>query len=44
MAFRIPHVYDFSTELRRQQGKAIQIRDNSNVRDTGQGEVQQRTC
>jgi hypothetical protein len=42
MAFKIPYVYDFITELCRQQAEVIQNHDNENVRNIGQGEVQHR--
>jgi hypothetical protein len=35
-------VYDYITELCRQQAKVIQNRDNENVRNIGQGEAHHR--
>jgi hypothetical protein len=40
--FKIAHVYDYFTKLRRQQAEVIQNHHNSNVRNTGQGEAQRR--
>jgi hypothetical protein len=41
-AYNIPYIYDYMTKLCRQQAEAIQTHENSNVRNIGQGEVQNR--
>jgi hypothetical protein len=41
-AFSIPYIYDYITELSRQQAKAIQNHENVNVRNIGQGEARHR--
>jgi hypothetical protein len=42
MAFRIPYMDDYIIKLYRQQAQAIQNRENTHVRNTGQGEVRRR--
>jgi hypothetical protein len=42
VAFKIPYVYDFITNLCRQQTEVIQNHVNPNVRNIGQGEAQHR--
>jgi hypothetical protein len=39
MAFKISYVYDYITNLCRQQAEVIQNHDNENVRNIGQGEA-----
>jgi hypothetical protein len=41
-AFNIPYIYDYITELCRQQAEVIQNNGNANVRNIGQGEAQHR--
>jgi hypothetical protein len=40
VAFRIPYVYDFITELCRQKEEVIQGQGNMNARNIGQGEAE----
>jgi hypothetical protein len=42
MAFKIPFVYDYITQLCRQQAEVIQNHDNENVRNIGQCEARHR--
>jgi hypothetical protein len=42
IAFHLPYMYDNVTKLCRQQAEVIQIYDNKNVRNNGQGEARQR--
>jgi hypothetical protein len=42
MAFNRPYVYDYTTELCRQQAQVIQNHDNEHVRSKGQGEAMRR--
>jgi hypothetical protein len=42
LAFQIPFVYDYMTELCRQQAEVIQNHDNGNVLTIGQGEARHR--
>jgi len=42
MAFKIPYLYDFVTELCRQQATVILNHENVNIRIIGQGEDRQR--
>jgi hypothetical protein len=42
LAFHIPYVYDYITELCRQQAEVIQNHNNENVRNIGQGEANHR--
>jgi hypothetical protein len=42
MAFHLPYVYDYMTELCRQQAEVILNHDNENVRYIGQGEAGHR--
>jgi hypothetical protein len=42
MAFRLPYVYDYMTELCRQQAEVILNHDNKNERCIGQGEPRHR--
>jgi hypothetical protein len=39
LAFKIPHVYDYITNLCRQQAEVIQNHENANVRNIGQDEA-----
>jgi hypothetical protein len=41
-AFSIPYVYDYMAKLSRQQADIIQIHENANVRNIGQGEARHR--
>jgi hypothetical protein len=41
-AFNISYIYDYITNLCRQQAEVIRNHENANVRDTGQGEAQYR--
>jgi hypothetical protein len=41
-AFNIPYVYDYMTNLSRQQAEVIQNHENENVRNIGQGEARHR--
>jgi hypothetical protein len=41
-AFNLPYVYDYITELCRQQAEAIQNHENDHVRSIGQGEARRR--
>jgi hypothetical protein len=41
-AFSIPYIYDYITELSRQQAEVIQNHGNVNVRNNGQGEARHR--
>jgi len=43
VAFKIPYLYDFVTELCRQQATVILNHENVNIRNIGQGEAQYRT-
>jgi hypothetical protein len=38
MTFKLPHVYDYITNLCRQQAEVVQNHENANVRNFGQGE------
>jgi hypothetical protein len=40
--FKIPLVYDYITDLCRQQAEVIQNHDNENIRTIGQGEARHR--
>jgi hypothetical protein len=42
VAFHVPNVYDYITELCRRQAKIIHNHENENVRNTGQGETPHR--
>jgi hypothetical protein len=42
MAFKLPYTYDYITKLCRQQAEAIQIHENANVGNSGQGEPRHR--
>jgi hypothetical protein len=42
IAFKIPYLYDYITELCRQQAEVIQNHDNVNVLNIGQGEARHR--
>jgi hypothetical protein len=42
MAFILPYVYNYTTELRRQQAEVIQTHENANVRNIGQSETRHR--
>jgi formate dehydrogenase maturation protein FdhE len=42
LAFHIPYVYDYITQLCRQQAEVIQNHSNENVRNIGQGEANHR--
>jgi hypothetical protein len=42
MAFSLPHAYDYSTKLCRQQAEVTQNHENEHVRSIGQGEARQR--
>jgi hypothetical protein len=42
MAFKIPYLYGFVTELCRQQATVILIHENVNILNIGQGEAQHR--
>jgi hypothetical protein len=44
IAFKIPYIYDFITNLCRQQAEVIQDHDNENVSNIGQGEARQIKC
>jgi hypothetical protein len=44
MAFNIPYVYDFITQLCRQQAEVIQNQENATLRNIHQGEAMQRIC
>jgi hypothetical protein len=41
-AFSMPYIYDYITELSRQQAEVIQNHENVNVRKIGQGEARHR--
>jgi hypothetical protein len=41
-AFNIPYIYDYITELCRQQAELIQNLENADVHNIGQGETQHR--
>jgi hypothetical protein len=41
-AFSIPYIYDYITNLSRQQAEVIQNHENVNVRNIGQGEARHR--
>jgi hypothetical protein len=41
-AFHMPYVYDYITQLCRQQAEVIQNHENENVRYIGQGEARHR--
>jgi hypothetical protein len=41
-AFNIPYIYDYITELCKQQAEVIQNHENANVRSVGQGEALHR--
>jgi hypothetical protein len=38
MAFQVPYIYDYITNLYRQQAEIIQKHENENVHDIGKGE------
>jgi hypothetical protein len=40
--FNFPHVYDYTTELCKQQAEVIQNHENDHVRGIGQGEARHR--
>jgi hypothetical protein len=42
MAFNLPYVYDYITELCRQQAEVLQNHESEYVHSTGQGEARQR--
>jgi hypothetical protein len=42
LALQIPFVYDYITQLGRQQAEVIQNHDNENVRSIGQGEARHK--
>jgi hypothetical protein len=42
MAFHVPYVYDYITELCRSQAEIIHNHENENVRNIGQGETPHR--
>jgi hypothetical protein len=42
VAFQIPYVYDYITELCRQQAKVIESHECENVRNIRQGEAEHR--
>jgi len=42
LAFKIPYVYGFITKLSMQQAEGMQIHENANVHNTGQGKVLHR--
>jgi hypothetical protein len=42
MAFKLPYVYDYITELCRQQAEVILNHENLNVRNIGQDEARHR--
>jgi hypothetical protein len=42
LAFKIPYVYDYITELHRRQAEVILNHENPNVPATGQGESRHR--
>jgi len=44
VAFKISHLYNFVTELRRQQAEVIQKHVTVNFRNIGQGAAQHREC
>jgi hypothetical protein len=44
MAFKIPYLYDYITNLCRQQSEVIQNHDNENFRIIGQGVTRHRKC
>jgi hypothetical protein len=39
MAFQIPYMYDYITQLCRQQAQVIQNHENAHICNTGQGET-----
>jgi hypothetical protein len=41
-AFNLPHVYDYTTKLCRQEADAIKNHENEHVRDIGQLEARHR--
>jgi hypothetical protein len=41
-AFSVPYIYDYITELSKQQAEVIQNHENVNVRNIGQGEARHR--
>jgi hypothetical protein len=41
-AFNLPYIYDYVTNLCRQQAKVIQNQDNEHVRSIGQGEIRRK--
>jgi hypothetical protein len=41
-AFNIPYIYDYISQLYRQQAKVIQNHENANVRHIGQGKARHR--
>jgi hypothetical protein len=43
-AFNLPYVYDYITELCRQQAEVMQNHENDYVRGIGQGEARYRKC
>jgi hypothetical protein len=40
MAFKLQYLYDYITNLCRQQAEVVQNHENANIRNTGQGEPQ----
>jgi hypothetical protein len=42
VTFKIPYIYDFITELFRQQAEIVQNHSNPNVRNIGQAEAQRK--
>jgi hypothetical protein len=40
--FSVPYIYDYLTELSRQQAKVIQNHENVNVRNIGQSKARHR--
>jgi hypothetical protein len=41
-AFSIPYIYDYITNLSRQQAEVMQNHENVNVRNVGQGEARHK--
>jgi hypothetical protein len=41
-AFNLPYVYDYRTELYKQQAEVMQNHENEHVRSIGQGEARHR--
>jgi hypothetical protein len=42
LAFKIPHVYDYMTKIRRELAEVVQDDDNVNVRNIDRSEAQHR--